>query len=181
MAIPFSKRYKIFWLYLFLKGIFLKGIIYMSLSEQEKNNLVNDGKFTQQQVDFFSDNGIRYDVIKNLQSVTQEYIETRNRVNEQQNSLALEDINSRVFRDIQACVTRFQQAQARHSSRRSINHYVMEAIGYITTQIADLNDAEDDNASLGGKRRKTRRSKRRLRTRRSKRRRTRAKKITKTR
>jgi hypothetical protein len=57
----------------------------------------------------------------------------------------------------------------------------MEAIGYITTQIADLNDSEDDNASLGGKRRKTRRSKRRLRTRRSKRRRTRAKKITKTR
>jgi hypothetical protein len=179
LAIPFSKRYKIFWLYLFLKGIFLKGIIYMSLSEQEKNNLVNDGKFTQQQVDFFSDNGIRYDVIKNLQSVTQEYIETRNRVNDEQNSLALEHINASVIRHIQGCVTQFQRAN-QYSSRRNINHYVMAIISDISTQIEDLNDAEE-NASLGGKRRKTRKSKRRLQTRRRKRRSSRAKKITKTR
>jgi hypothetical protein len=174
----------------------------MSLSEQEKNNLVNDGKFTQQQVDFFSDNGIRYDVIKNLQSVTQEHIETRNRRFGETYSLALEDINSLVNRYIQGCVNQLQRdRQAQHSSRRNINSYVNDVTLFYAREITDINafvseeddpidvvdvnassDDAEENASLGGKRRKTRRSKRRLRTRRRRKRRSsRAKKITKTR
>lgn len=160
----------------------------MSLSEQEKNNLVNDGKFTQQQVDFFSDNGIRYDVIKNLQSATQEHLETQNRINNEEFSLELENINTQVTRYILGCFNQFQQPrQAQHSSRRDINHYIMAIISDISTQIEDLNDTEDDNPIVGGKRRKTQKNKRRLQSRRSKRRlrtrrrRTRAKKITKTR
>jgi hypothetical protein len=41
----------------------------MPFTEQEKNNLVNDGKFTIEQVNYYDSTGISYDKIKELQSV----------------------------------------------------------------------------------------------------------------
>ncbi len=127
--------------------------IYMSLSEQEKNNLVNDGKFTPEQVEFFSNNGLRYNTIKLFQGTMYELLETRNRILHQGSNLALENINSHVYNEIQDRVSSFQQSSQR---RRNINDHVMELIRFYITDIMDLNmfaERTEDNDSVGGKRR----------------------------
>ena len=63
LAIPFFKRCK---RYIILAIPFFKRYIYMPFTEQEKNNLVNDGKFTIEQVNYYDSTGISYDKIKEL-------------------------------------------------------------------------------------------------------------------
>jgi hypothetical protein len=143
----------------------------MSLSEQEKNNLVNDGKFTLEQVDFFNNNGLRYNIIKLLQGVLHELLETQNRVWNQESSLALENINTHVYHEIQVAVDKFQRASSQRRARSSstINDYVMATIQFITTQIMDLNmssDESEDSGSVGGKRKRQRSKSQRRRSRR---------------
>jgi hypothetical protein len=130
----------------------------MSLSEQEKNNLVNDGKFTRERVNYYDSTGISYDKIKELQRVLVD-------------SARMDDVDSSLYRineevDDVIRIT-FENAINRNRGRFNMNELIEHAINDIQQLNPNNTDSsygsESESESIGGKRLKQIRRKRKSR------------------
>lgn len=150
----------------------------MPLTEQEKNNLVNDGKFTNEQVNYYDSTGISYDKIKELQSV----LVDNARINGVDSHLPR--INEEV--DDLIRVT-FEISSDRNRRRVNMDELLSESINDIIDSnqrlaanerlatngidnvsessdsmvVASMSDSSEEN--IGGRKRKTRKSKKKTR------------------
>ncbi len=106
----------------------------MPLTEQEKNNLVKDGKFTLEQVNYYERTGISYDKIKELQSVLLD-------------SARMENVDSSLDR-INEEVDDLIHATFDFEFRRSRERLTMdELIGEAINDIRDLRPNNTENVS----------------------------------
>jgi hypothetical protein len=138
----------------------------MPFSEQEKRNLVNNGKFKEQQVAFLDETGVSYDILKECQSVLQELMQLRG------DNVSLESINLTVYESIKTYfenltlvgslidINSLVEVQFIASTRQQIEAYQNANNNYASS-------VDSENHIEGGKTRKKMRSKRRTKTRKS--------------
>lgn len=130
----------------------------MPLSETEKANLENDGKFTREMINYFDSTDLSYNKIKELQSV----LEEQDRI-EELGEPSINDVNSNVYNIIRSI---YEGLVNRNQGRINMNNEIEQVIVDIRADIrADIRRLQSGN--FGGRRSRSRRS-RRSRSRRSK-------------
>lgn len=126
----------------------------MPLSEEEKRNLINDGKFTPSQIDLFERIQISYDNIKRLQDVLMRYTIQEER--ERETPPTLTEINEMAeydFRPNSFLINRYGIVD-----EEKLNRYIQGLEEEIIN--ASVEDYTSDEQSIGGrKRRKNRKNK----------------------
>ena len=137
----------------------------MPLSETEKANLENDGKFTREMINYFDSTDLSYNKIKELQSV----LEEQDRI-EELGEPSINDVNSNVYNIIRSI---YEGLVNRNQGRINMNNEIEQVIVDIRADIRRLQSGYfGGRRSRRSKRSKSRRSRRSKRGKKSKRRRT---------
>lgn len=135
----------------------------MTLSETEKTNLENDGKFTREMINYFDSTDLSYDKIKELQSV----LEDQFRI-EEFSSPSMNDVNVNVYNIIRSI---YEGLVNRNQGQINMNNEIDQVIVDIR---ADIRRIQEGNTGGRRRMRKSRRTRtkgkktKRKKTRRSK-------------